>query len=83
MPICGGGNVEDAAALAKIPIWAFHGAADGIVPPKKSREMVEAVRAAGGNVKYTEFPGVDHHSWDPAYDDPETIKWLLEQRKGK
>jgi len=83
MPICGGGKVEDAEALAKIPIWALHGAADAIVPPKKSQEMVEAVRAAGGAVKYTEFPGVNHNSWDAAYDDPKTIKWLLEQRKDK
>jgi len=81
IPICGGGNVEDAAKLATIPIWAFHGADDSVVPPQKSREMVEAVKAAGGNVKYTEYPGVDHNSWDPAYDDPETIGWLLEQKR--
>jgi len=83
MPICGGGNVEDAEKLAKIPIWAFHGADDGVVPPQKSREMVEAVKAAGGNIKYTEYPGIDHSSWDPAYDDPESIEWLLKQRKQK
>jgi predicted peptidase len=81
MPICGGGNVEDAEKLSKIPIWAFHGDADDVVPVERSRVMVEAVKQAGGNVKYTEYPGVDHGSWEPAYDDPESIAWLLKQRK--
>lgn len=81
MPICGGGYAKDAAELAKVPIWAFHGGEDKTVPPIRSREMVEAVKKAGGDIKYTEFKGIDHNSWDPAYDDPETIAWLLKQRK--
>jgi len=81
IPICGGGRIEDAPKLATVPIWVFHGAADKTVSPKKSRDMVEAVEKAGGNIKYTEFPGVGHNSWDNAYGNPKTIKWLLEQRK--
>jgi len=81
LPICGGGNPEDASALARLPIWAFHGAADETVPPKKTREMVEAVKRAGGHVKHTEYPRVGHNSWDEAYDDPNVIKWLLKQQK--
>ena len=83
IPICGGGNTKDAETLAKIPIRVFHGADDTTVPPKKSREMVEAVKQAHGDIEYTEFPGVGHNSWDHAYDDPKTIKWLLGQRKAK
>ena len=83
MPICGGGRVDDAAKLAGIPIWAFHGGDDKTVPPKKSQEMVEAIKKAGGDIKYTEFPGVGHNSWDAAYDNPRTMKWLLEQCKKK
>jgi predicted peptidase len=81
IPICGGGNPADAPKLAQIPIWVFHGADDDKVPVQKSREMVAAIQKAGGNIKYTEFRGVDHNSWDPAYDDPATMKWLLKQRK--
>ena len=81
MPICGGGKVEDAAALAKVPIWAFHGAADETVKPEESRKMVEAVKKAGGNVQYTEYKGVGHNSWDAAYGDSKAITWLLSQRK--
>jgi predicted peptidase len=81
MPICGAGEIADAPALAKLPIWNFHGDADQIVPVKSSREMVEAVHAAGGDVRHTEYPGVDHNSWDAAYNDAEAISWLLSQTK--
>jgi predicted peptidase len=81
MPICGGGDPEDAAALARTPIWAFHGADDKVVPPERSREMVEAVMAAGGDVRYTEFVETGHNSWDAAYGDRKHIRWLLNQSR--
>ena len=83
VPICGGGNPADAERLARRPIWCFHGDADSAVPVERSREMVAAVRAAGGNVKYSELPGVTHNSWDAAYGDPEVITWMLAQRRQK
>lgn len=83
MPICGGGRLEDAKALATVPIRVFHGADDSVVPAEMSRKMVEAVKAAGGDIAYTEFPGTDHNSWDKTYRDNANIRWLLEQRKQK
>lgn len=79
MPICGGGSTADAPALAQRPLWAFHGLADTVVKPEQSRNMVDAIKAAGGNVKLTEYEGVGHNSWDKAYRDPEAIAWLLNQ----
>ena len=81
LPICGGGKTSDAAALAKVPIRVFHGGSDSVVKVENSRTMVEAVKAAGGVIDYTEYPGVDHNSWDQTYGDPEVIKWLLAQKK--
>lgn len=81
VPICGGGEPADAAALARVPIWCFHGDADPVVPVERSREMVEAVQAAGGQIKYTELAGVTHNSWDPAYGDAAVIEWMLAQRR--
>lgn len=84
-PICGGGQPATMAkGLAGLPIWAFHGDADTVVPPQRSREMVDAVKAAGNErVRYTEFPGVAHNSWDKAYGDAEFIAWLFAQRRGQ
>ncbi|MDZ4857698.1 MAG: alpha/beta hydrolase-fold protein [Candidatus Hydrogenedentes bacterium] len=81
LPICGGGRVADAPALAKLPIWAFHGAADSVVKPEMSRSMVDAIKKAGGNVQYTEYPDVNHNSWDQTYGDEKVIAWLLAQKK--
>ena len=79
MPVCGGGNPEDATALARRPLWAFHGLADTVVKPEQSQKMVDAIKAAGGNVQLTTYPGVGHNSWDNAYGDANAIQWLLAQ----
>ncbi len=81
VPICGGGIPTDGERYAKTPIWCFHGSADPVVPVKRSQEMVQMIRAAGGNVEYTELEGVGHNSWDPAYGNPELIEWMLKQRR--
>lgn len=81
VPICGGGDESTAARLASLPIWCFHGAADAVVPVARSRSMVAAVKAAGGSPTYTEFAGVGHDSWTPAYRDPATLDWLFRQTR--
>ena len=80
VPICGGGD-ETAADRIKAPVWAFHGDADGAVPVQRSRNMIEAIRKAGGKPKYTEYPGVGHNSWSAAFKDPELLKWLFSHHK--
>jgi predicted peptidase len=68
---------ETARKIGKTPVWIFHGGADTIVPPDESRKMNEALKAAGGDVKYTEYENVTHNSWDNAYAEPELMKWML------
>jgi predicted peptidase len=72
--------METAKGIGNTPIWIFHGAADPTVPVTESQKMVEALKAAGANPKYTEYPGVTHNSWDKAYGEEELPKWLFEQR---
>jgi predicted peptidase len=86
VPICGGVRGVDLKSVAEklkdVPMWIFHGDADTVVPPARSREMVEAIKAAGGaKVKYTEYPGVGHNSWDKAYAEKEMTDWLFAQKK--
>jgi predicted peptidase len=70
---------EAAKKIGKTPVWIFHGGADPVVPPDESRKMNDALKAAGGNVKYTEYEKVGHNSWDKAYAEPELMKWMLGQ----
>ena len=81
VPVCGGGDLAYAPQFAKIPIWVFHGDADKTVPPNRSRDMVAAITKAGGNVKYTEYPGVGHDAWSKTYANPEMWDWLFAQKK--
>jgi predicted peptidase len=81
VPVCGGGNPKDAEKIKDIPTWAFHGDADTAVPVRRSRDMVEALKKAGGTPKYTEYPKVGHNSWDRAYGTDDLYKWMLEQKK--
>jgi predicted peptidase len=81
VPICGGGNPKDAALLARLPIWAFHGALDTKVPVARTRDMVAAVKAAGGNIRYTEYPQAGHDCWTETYANPELYTWLLEHHR--
>ena len=87
VPICGGfdGPPEDrpiaAQRLARLPQWAFHGDADDIIRVDESRAMVQALREAGANVRYTEYAGARHNSWDRAYAEPELMPWMLGQTR--
>jgi predicted peptidase len=82
-PICGWGEPFAAFRLKDMPIWAFHGAKDPIVPLTKGQEMINAVERAGGSPKFTIYPEADHDSWTETYDNPEFYRWLFEQVKGK
>ncbi len=48
--------------LKNIPVRAFVGSADTIVPPDSSKEVVAALKVAGGSAEITVFDGADHFS---------------------
>jgi predicted peptidase len=79
-PICGGGDKLFAKGAKDVPIWAFHGAKDPVVPLERSQEMVDAINAAGGNAKLTVYPEAGHDSWTQTYENPELYKWFLSHR---
>lgn len=82
IPICGGGDPKETKQVAKLPIWVFHGARDGVVKPHRSQEMVAALKDAGGTPKYTEYPKAGHDSWSATYRDPKVHQWLFQQKRG-
>ena len=81
MPICGGGDTHLAWKIRDVPIWTWHGDADTVVPTVRSREMVSALWAVDGKVRYTEVPGCGHGAWGPAYGSREALDWLFSRRK--
>jgi predicted peptidase len=65
---------ELASRLPRVPIWIFHGTDDPVVPVAESRRMADVL---GVNAGYTEFPGVGHDAWDPAYGATSLVEWLV------
>jgi predicted peptidase len=82
-PICGGGNPAQARRLKDVPIWVFHGDADRVVPVALSDGMVEALKKAGADVKYTRYEGIDHDSWTKTYANEELYQWMLSHKRGE
>ena len=80
-PICGGGNPKDAPKVKDLPIWVFHGAKDPTVPLARSQEMVDALKSAGSDVKFTVYPDAVHDSWTQTYDNPELFAWFLSHKR--
>ncbi len=67
--------------LKNLPVWAFVGSADTIVPPSSSMEFIDALKEAGGDAKITIFDGADHFSVPPlTYLDEEIdlVDWLID-----
>jgi predicted peptidase len=87
-PIAGAGDTTKAAELVDLPIWAFHGSNDTVIPVAGSRDMIEAIQAAGGNPRYTEYAGEEHGVWVNPYTllgepspTPDFFAWLFAQHK--
>lgn len=77
-PICGGGNAAVVGLYAGgTRLWVFHGDADNVVPVSNSRKMVKALKNWGADVKYTEYPGVNHGSWTPAFAEPKLLPFFF------
>ena len=98
VPICGGILVPDMARqqsaddnapyteaarkIGKTPVWIFHGGDDPVVPVTESRRMNDAMKALGGEVHYTEYPGVGHNSWEKAYAETQLFTWIVSKTTG-
>ncbi|HNX49902.1 MAG TPA: PHB depolymerase family esterase [Thermoanaerobaculaceae bacterium] len=92
VPVCGYLAVRQAApgptldratiarALAGVPVWAFHGQDDPVVPVRETEAMVAALREAGAEPRTTIYPDVGHGAWVPAYQEASLARWLLARR---
>ena len=89
-PICGGASMIDVVLgtwdkkkeLEKLPMWAFHGAKDDVVPLNESERVVNALKNGGvKDIKLTVYPEAKHDSWREAYADPKLYEWLLKQER--
>ncbi len=85
IPVCGGADPTKADRLANIPVKTFHDALDPIVPVLGTREIIKAIKDAGGTLaSYTETSKFYHGVWDHAFSTEGLFEWLFSnQRKDK
>jgi hypothetical protein len=87
-PVCGSRNAPSKAKLiadADLPVWAFHGDKDELIPFARTIQMVEAINSfhPDPRAKYTLYKGVKHNAWDRAYSpdhsehNPNVYEWML------
>ena len=86
VPICGGGNLMLTRAIGTLPVWAFHGGADPVVPVQLSQMLADEINRGGrnhppGNVKLTVYEGVSHDSWTQTYANDAVYEWMLSHRR--
>lgn len=80
-PVCGCGVPSQAERLKEVPIWAFHGELDDVIPVGCSREMVEAINTAGGTAMLTILPNQGHSISRMVYNCSQLYEWLLNPRQ--
>lgn len=81
-PICGGSALDKMDLYAKhTAVWIFHGDADNVVSPLLSRKAYQHLKDLGCDVKYTEYEGVGHNSWNNVFAEKDLVSWLFQHSK--
>jgi hypothetical protein len=81
IPVCGGADTALASRAISVAVWAFHGKNYKNVPVSGSRNMINAMKNAGGHPRYTEFPDEAHNIWYKTSITPGLWDWLFSQSR--
>jgi predicted peptidase len=75
-------SIDHSEALKSLPVWAFHGAKDPVVPVAASQETVALLKDKGvREIKLTIYPDALHDSWTRTFENQEIYDWLLQHRR--
>jgi len=81
VPICGGGDPQQAKEIINVPVWAFHGEKDDVVPVAASQRMIDAIQHLGGHPKLTIIPDGGHGIGDSVLRGDDLWQWLFNQTR--
>ena len=70
---------ENICDLKDVPVWAFHGGRDDIIPVEAGQELVDSLNACGGNAQFSVSQDMKIDVRVKIYAEPELFKWLLFQ----
>ena len=71
-----------AANLSKIPVYAFAGVKDRVVPAERSQRMIDAIQKAGGKqARLKLYPDEGHGAGRKAFSDADFYQWMFDQQR--
>lgn len=82
--LCGGGDVEDACNLAKVPLWVMCGTEDSKYFVAQSKLITDAIKRCNGGplLRYSSLKGKNHSDMEEYFRTTDTLyNWLFSQRK--
>ncbi len=79
--ICGGDHPVNAKKYKNIPLWIFHGGLDDVVTPQFSYGIYRSLKELGKEPQFTVYAKANHNSWDPAFAEPNLLRWLFGHRR--
>ncbi len=71
----------DLCRMKNIPMWAFHGERDEVIPLWKAQNVINTLIGCGGIPTFTIYPDLYHDAWTRTYDNPAIYDWLLTKKK--
>lgn len=69
-----------ASRLREMPIWAFHGEKDELVPVSDTQDLIHALTDRGKDVRLTILPNRDHYILD-VYENQDLYSWFLRHKR--
>ncbi len=68
--------------LAKVPVYAFAGGKDKVVPADRSETMVKEIEKAGGKrAKLKVYPAEGHNASRKVFSEREYFDWMFDQKR--
>jgi predicted esterase/sugar lactone lactonase YvrE len=71
----------DLCKIKDIPMWAFHGEKDDVIPLSNAQSVINTLVRCGGSPIFTTYPDLYHDAWTRTYDNPAIYDWLLTKKK--
>ncbi len=78
--MCGAGDLTTASNMKQTSWWLFNGEKDSTVFPVNARNMADALKKAGADIKLTIYPEIGHDCWNKAFIEPGLFEWMFKQK---
>lgn len=79
VPVGGWAHPQGVERMVDVPVWAFHGALDFAIPTSFQGQLIDRLRKAGGEPRFTIYPWGAHWIWERTYARDDLYAWMLDQ----